>query len=100
MLPGVVSKSADGIARTMAVIVEVFGELGLAVSEKNTGTLLMRVKGKQPAPTRPPLIEEAARQRYTQTTEFRYLGGLANEGGELTRQINSTSREAWACITR
>ncbi|CAB1116295.1 unnamed protein product [Ectocarpus sp. CCAP 1310/34] len=52
---GVVSRSAEGLARMMTIIVEVFGEFGLTVSEKKTETLLMRAKDKpttisQPSP--------------------------------------------------
>ncbi|CAB1106164.1 unnamed protein product [Ectocarpus sp. CCAP 1310/34] len=99
---GVVSRSAEGLARMMTIIVEVFGEFGLTVSEKKTETLLMRAKYKptttsQPAPP-PPLTIEAAGQKYAQTTEFRYLGGLVNEHGDLPREISYRSRGAWACL--
>ena len=96
---GVVSKSADGLARMMTIIVEVFREFGLTVSERKTETLLMQVKGKQPTP-QPPLTIEAVGQRYAQTAEFRYLGGLVNEQGSLTREINHRSKAAWACFKR
>ena len=33
-------------------------------------------------------------------SQFRYLGGLVNEDGELTQEINHRSRAAWACIGR
>eukprot|EP00903_Cladosiphon_okamuranus_P011188 g10557.t1 len=33
-------------------------------------------------------------------TEFRYLGGLVNEKGDLAREINLRSKTAWACIRR
>ena len=46
------------------------------------------------------LVIEAAGQKYAQTTQFRYLGGLVNEDGELTQEINHRSRAAWACIRR
>ena len=85
----------------MTTIVEVFGEFGLAVSEKKTETLLMRAPEKQPkkgGSPAPPLVVEAAGQRYAQTTQFQYLGGLVNEDGELTQEINHRSRAAWACI--
>ncbi|CAB1103101.1 unnamed protein product [Ectocarpus sp. CCAP 1310/34] len=64
---GVVSRSAEGLARVMTIIVEVFGEFGLTVSEKKTETLLMRAKDKptttsQPPPP-PPLTIEAAGQK-------------------------------------
>ena len=42
----------------------------------------------------------AAGQRYAQTTEFRYLGGLVNEHGDLTREINYRSKIAWVCFKR
>ena len=48
----------------------------------------------------PPLIIEAAGQKYAQTAQFRYLGGLVNKEGELTQEINHRSRAAWACISR
>ena len=38
---GVVSRSAEGLARMMTAVVEPFANLGLAVSEKKTETLLM-----------------------------------------------------------
>eukprot|EP00752_Nemacystus_decipiens_P004772 g4343.t1 len=98
---GVVSKSAEGLGLMMTIIVEVFREFGLTVSERKTLTLVMRVKEKQPPPLPPPpLIIEAAGQRYAQTTEFRYLGGLVNEHGDLTREINHRSKAAWACFKR
>eukprot|EP00752_Nemacystus_decipiens_P003232 g2990.t1 len=98
---GVGSKSAEGLARMMTIIVEVFREFGPTVSERKTLTLVMRVKEKQPPPLPPPpLVIEAAGQRYAQTKEFRYLGGLVNEQGDLTREINHTSKAAWACFKR
>ena len=75
----------------MTTIVEVFGEFGLTVSEKKTETLLMRAPEKQPkkgGSPPPPLVIEAAGQKYAQTTQFRYLGGLVNEDGELTQEIS------------
>eukprot|EP00752_Nemacystus_decipiens_P012931 g11445.t1 len=98
---GFMSKSGEGLAKMMTIIVEVFREFGLTVSERKTLTLVMRVKEKQSPPLPPPpLIIEAAGQRYAQTTEFRYLGGLVNEHGDLTREINHRSKAAWACFKR
>ena len=76
---------------------------GLTVSEKMTETLLMRAPEKQPkkgGSPPPPLVIEAAGQKYAQTAQFRYLGGLVNEDGELTQEINHRRRAAWACIRR
>ena len=100
---GVVSRSQEGLTRMMTTIVEVFGEFGLTVSEKKTETLLMRAPDKQPTKRGsppPPLVIEAAGQKYAQTAQFRYLGGLVNEDGELTQEINHRSRAAWACIRK
>ena len=93
----------EGLAKMMTTIVEVFGEFGLTVSEKKTETLLMRASEKQPkkgGSPPPPLVIEAAGQKYAQTAQFGYLGGLVNEDGELTQEINHRSRAAWACIRR
>ena len=100
---GVVSRSQEGLTRMMTTIVEVFEAFGLTVSETKTETLLMRAPEKQPkkwGSPPPPLIIEAAGQKYAQTAQSRYLGGLVNEDGELTQEINHRSRAAWACIRR
>ena len=100
---GVVSRSQEGLTRMMTNIVGVFGAFGLTVSKKKTETLLMRAPEKQPKKGRsspPPLVIEAAGQKYAQTAQFRYFGGLVNEDGDLTQEINHRSRAAWACIRR
>ena len=99
---GVVSKSAEGLARMMTIIVEVFREFGLTMSERKAEILVMRLKKEKQPPLLPPppLIIEAAGQRYAQTTEFRYLGGLVIEQGDLTREINHKSKTTWACFKR
>ena len=64
---GVVSRSHEGLTRMMTIIVEVFGALGLTVSEKKTETLLIRAPEKQPkneGSPPPPLVIEAAGQKY------------------------------------
>ena len=100
---GVVSRSQEGLTSMMTTIVEMFGSFGLIVLEKKTETFLMRAPEKQPkkggSPPLPVVIE-AAGQKYTQTAQFRYLGGLVNEDGELTQEINHRSRAAWVCIRR
>eukprot|EP00903_Cladosiphon_okamuranus_P019178 g17640.t1 len=93
--------SAEGLARMMTIIVEVLREFGLTVLERKTETLVMRVKEKQPPlMPPPPLIIEVAGQRHGQTTEFRYLGGLVNDQGDLTREIHHRSKAARACFKR
>ena len=99
----VVSRSQEGLRRMMTIIVEVLGAFGLTVSEKKTDTLLMRTPEKQPkkggSPPLP-LVIEAAGQKYAQTAQFRYLGGLVNKDGELAQEINHRSRAEWARIRR
>ena len=101
---GVVSRSREGLTRMMTTRSwKCVGAFGLTVSEKKTETLLMRAPEKQPkkgGSPPPPLVIEAAGQKYTQTAQFRYLGGLVNEHGELTQEINRRSRAAWACTKR
>ena len=100
---GVVSRSQKGLTRKMTIMVEVFGIFDLTVWEKKTETLLTRApktlpeKGGSP---RPPLVIEAAGEKYAPTAQFRYLGGLVNEDGELTQKINHRSKAALACIRR
>ena len=75
----------------------------LVTTGKSMDTLLMRAPEKQPkkgGSPPPPLVIEAAGQKYAQTTQSRYLGGLVNEDGELTQEINHRSGAAWACIRR
>ena len=55
---GVVSKSAEDLAKMMTVIVTVFEAVGLTVSEKKTETMLLRTADQ--APCTSPLVIEAA----------------------------------------
>ena len=99
----VVSRSQEGLTRMMTIIAKVFGAFGLTVSEKKTETLLMRPLEKQPkkgGSPPPPLVIESAGQKYAQTAQLRYLGGLVNEDCELTQEINHRSRASWACTRR
>ena len=98
---GIVSRSPTGLARMMAVIVEVFGAFGLTVSEKKTETLLMMrapEKTQQPGetPTPPlPALEIAAAQKYHQVHQFVYLGGLITKGADIARDTNRRTKTAW-----
>ena len=62
---GIVSKSAEGLAKMMTVIVTVFESADLTVSEKSETMLLWT---SDQAPRTSPLVIEAAGQRYRQTT--------------------------------
>ena len=98
---GVVSKSADGLARMMTIIVEVFREFGLTVSERKTETLVMRVKEKQPSPPPsppppPPLIIEAAGQRYAQTTSDTWAASSTSRATSTERSTTGAKQRGRA----
>ena len=59
---GIVSKSAEGVAKMMAVIVTVFVAAGLTVSGKKTEAMLLRTPNQ--APQTSPLAIESAGPRY------------------------------------
>ena len=60
---GIVSKSAEALAKLMTLIVTVFETAGLTVSEKKTETMLLRMWDQ--TPTAPSLVIEAVfGQRY------------------------------------
>jgi len=58
---GIASKSAEGLAKMMTVIVTVFEAVGLTVSEKKTETMLLRTPNQ--AIRTSPLVVEVAGQR-------------------------------------
>ena len=63
---GIVSKSAEGLAKMITVIVTIFEAAGLTVSEKKTETMLPRALDQEPCTSL--LVIEATGQRYRQTT--------------------------------
>ena len=92
-----VRKSVEGLAKMMTIIVTVFETAGLTVSEKPE-TMLLRTPGQ--APCTSPLVIEAAGQRYRQTTQFLYLGGLIDASADIMPDIKRRIRLAWACYSR
>ena len=94
---GIVSKSAEGLAKMTTVIATVFEAAGLTVSEKNTETMLLRTPDQ--APCTSPLVIEAAGQRYRQTAQFLHLGGLIHASADMP-EIKRRVRLAWACYSR
>ena len=58
---GIVSKSAEGLAKMMTVMVTVFEAAGLTASEKKAETMLLRTSDQTPCTS--PLVIEAAGQR-------------------------------------
>ena len=57
----IVSKSAEGLAKMMTVILTVFEAAGLTVSEKKTETMLLRTPNQEIRTS--PLVVEVAGQR-------------------------------------
>lgn len=90
----------------MAIVVQVFPEFGLSVSKQNTDTLMTRVPMNQqkpptPRPPRPPpVVIRVASQQYAQPGEFRYLGGLVTEIGDLQSKINCLREAARLCVKK
>ena len=80
---------AEGLANMITVIVTVFKAAGLRVSEKKTETMLLRTPHR--APCTSPRAIEAAGQRYRQTAQFMYLGGLIDACVDIMPEINGGS---------
>ena len=82
----------------MTIIVTVFRTARLTVSEKKTKTLLLQTPDQ--ASLTPPLVIEAAGQRYRQKTQFLYLGGVMHESADLPRETDRRTRLMRACHKR
>ena len=95
---GIVSRSAEGLANMMTVIVTVFEAAGLTVLERKTETMLLRTPGQ--TSLAPPLVIEGAGQRYRQTNQLYYLGGVIRESAGLSFEIERRIRLMWACFKR
>ena len=90
----IVWRSAEGLAKVMKGIVTVFEAAGLTVSKRKTGTILLRAPGQ--TSLAPPLVIEAAIQRYRQTNQFLYRGGVIHEGADLLFKIERQIRLIYA----
>ena len=95
---GVVSKSAEGFAKRMTVIVTVFEAAGFPISGNKTKRVLLQTPG-QTTLASPPVIE-AAGQRYRQTAQLLYLGNIINENADLSIEIDRRIRLMRACLKR
>ena len=71
----IVSRSPHGLERMMAVFAEVFGAIGLTISESKTETMCMPIP-RAPATQ---VVFNATGQQYRKTTSFTYLGGTVTE---------------------
>ena len=92
----IVSRSPQGLAKMMEVIVEVCRAFGLTVSAKKTETMCM------PPPRTPRTMVriEAAGQIYKQVQSFTYLGGAVTETPDMSIEIARRTSACWARIRR
>ena len=92
----VVSRSPQGLAKMMEVIVEVCQAFALTVSAKKTETMCM------PPPRTPRMMVriEAAGQIYKQVQSFTYLGGAVTETPDMSVEIARRTRACWMRIRR
>ena len=92
----IVSRSPQGLAKMMEVIVEVCRAFGLTVSAKKTETMCM----PPPRTTRMMVRIEAAGQIYKQVQSFTYLGGAVTETPDMFVEIARRTGACWARIRR
>ena len=92
----IVSRSARGLGRMMAVFAEVFGAFGLTISESKTETMCMPIP-RAPATK---IVFNATGQQYRQTTSFTYLGGTVTEMPNLSDEIDRRIRAGWMGFKR
>ena len=92
----IVSRSPQGLAKMMEVIVEVCRAFGLTESAKKTETMCM------PPPRTPRTMVriEAAGQIYKQVQSFTYLGGAVTETPDMSVEIARRTSACWARIRR
>ena len=92
----IVSRSPQGLAKMMEVIVEVCRAFALSVSAKKTETMCMT-----PPPTpRTMMRVEAAGQTYKQVQSFTYQGGAVTETPDISVEIARRTRACWMRIKR
>ena len=92
----VVSRSPQGLAKMMGVIVEVCRAFSLTVSPKKTETMCM----PPPRTMRTMVQVEAAGQTYKQVQSFTYLGGAVTEVPDMSVEIPRRTRAYWMHIRR
>ena len=96
---GIVSQWAEGFAKMMTVIVTVFEAAGLTVCEKyDRGNAILQTPDQTTFAT--PLAIEEADQRYKQTTQFLYSGGIIDENADLSPKTKRRIRLMRACLKR
>ena len=92
----IVSRSPQGLAKMMEVIVEVRPAFALTVWAKKTETMCMPL----PHPPRTMVQVEAAGQTYKQVQSFTYLGGAVTEVPGMSVEIARRTRVCWMRFRR
>ena len=92
----IVSRSPQGLAKMMEVIVEVCQAFALTVSAKKSETMCM----PPPRTSRTMVRLEAAGQIYKQVQSFTYLGGAVTETPDMSVEIARRTRACWMRIRR
>ena len=92
----IVSRSPQGLAKMMKVIVEVCRAFALTMSAEKTDTMCM----PPPRIRRTIVRVEAAGQTYKQVQSFTYLGGAVIEIPDMSVEIARRTRACWMRIRR
>ena len=92
----IVSRSSQGLAKMMEVIVKVCRAFALTVSAKKTETMCM------PPPRTPRTMVriEAAGQIYKHVQSFTYLGGAVTKTPDMSVEIARRTRACWMRISQ
>ena len=93
----IVSRSPQGLAKMMAVIVEVCRALALTVSAKTTET---RCMPPPPTPRTMVRVEADDGQIYKQVQSFTYLEGAVTETLDMSVEITRRTYACWMRIRR
>ena len=90
----IISRSPQGLAKMMEVIVEVCRVFAVTVSAKKTETMCM------PLPCEPGTMVrvEAAGQTYKQVPSFTYLRGAVTQTSDMSVEIARRTRACWIYI--
>ena len=94
---GIVSRSAEELAKMTTVIVTVFEAAGLMVPGKKKRREAMMLQTRDLPPRALPFVIEAAGQRYQQTIQLLYLGGVIHEDADLMVEIKRQVQLMRAC---
>ena len=92
----IVSRSPQGLAKMVGVIVEVYRAFASTVSVKKTETMCMRT----PLTQRTVVQVEATGQTYKQVQSFVNLGGVVTEVPDISVEIARRTRACWMRIRR